>query len=672
MNEPYDVIPYGHMMQEACVSAVRAQSDKRREQLAAVKTRSQALNLVSDVRRRIQRCFGALPKRTPLRARVTGVLERDGYRVEKVIFDSRPDFAVTANLYLPSGTTGRVPGVIGACGHDAAGKGVGNYQAFAQGLVRKGLAVLLYDPLGQGERLQLADLSYPGFVSEPCTEHNMLGNVMQLCGDFLGTWRAWDGIRALDYLLSRPEIDPARVGVTGNSGGGTLATYLSALDDRYTMAAPSCFVTTYRRNIENELPQDTEQNPPGFLAAGLDMADFFIAQAPRPTLLLGQRNDFFDPRGIQETYREIRRIYQILGAGNKIRCFVGPDKHGFWQANREAMYGFFCAQSGIRKSAAEAELQLEDEKDLNCTHSGQVVSESRSRRRVFHFTGQHAETLRKQRTAMDPLTLQKTIARLLAIKIPRAIPEFRVLRPATDPAQNLVFSRYAIETEPGIMAVLSRTDTEARFHLDDGNAARLWVPHMGTRPDRHAARIPATERGRAAFAVDPRGYGESRPLSCGMEEDFLAPYGSDFLYACCGSMLDKPYLGGAVYDILCAIRLLQANGYDDIRLEGRGLGALKAVFAGVLAGDRITSVRLYHPLLSYHELTQVPFRRWPFSAMLPGILKKCDLPDLYRALDGRLELINPWNADMQPWKPAAGRAQARKLGIPARVLRFTK
>ena len=140
---------------------------------------------------------------------------------------------------------------------------------------------------------------------------DMMGNQMQLVGEFFGQWRLWDGIRGLDYLLSRPEADRTRVGVTGNSGGGTMTTYLTAFDDRFTMAAPGCFVTRYFCNLENELPSDSEQIPPGILAAGLDMADFFVAQIPRPTILLGQENDFFDVRGLRATFEELRRLYRI-------------------------------------------------------------------------------------------------------------------------------------------------------------------------------------------------------------------------------------------------------------------------------------------------------------------------------------------------------------------------
>src|SRR6185312_4374268 len=176
------------------------------------------------------RCFGPLPPRTPLNARVTGSLERGAYRVEKVLFESRPGFPVAANLYLPAGT-GKRPAVVGACGHWPDGKAALQYQAFAQGLARQGYVVLIFDPIGQGERLQYPDANLRGTLPPGgVAEHLRAGAQMQLVGEFLGTWMAWDGIRALDYLLTRPEVDPTRVGVTGNSGGGTQTSWLCALD----------------------------------------------------------------------------------------------------------------------------------------------------------------------------------------------------------------------------------------------------------------------------------------------------------------------------------------------------------------------------------------------------------------------------------------------------------
>ena len=220
-----------------------------------------------------------MPEKTPLNPRTTGVVERDRYVIEKVVFESRPGFLVTANLYLPKGRRGPAPGVVGTCGHSNNGKAGETYQSFAQGLARLGYVCLLFDPIGQGERLQYVGAGMPK-VGSGTGEHLYAGNQQFLVGEFVGSWRAWDGIRALDYLLTRPEVDKRHIGITGNSGGGTMTTWLCGLESRWTMAAPSCFVTTFRRNMENELPADTEQCPPRALALGLDHADFIAAMAP--------------------------------------------------------------------------------------------------------------------------------------------------------------------------------------------------------------------------------------------------------------------------------------------------------------------------------------------------------------------------------------------------------
>ncbi|MDO9540977.1 MAG: acetylxylan esterase, partial [Kiritimatiellia bacterium] len=263
---------YPHMVQEYYVDKMRALSSARDQKRREIRTRSDVLKLKAIVRGKLAQSFGKLPEKTPLNARMTGRFEREKYIVEKIIFESRPALCVTANLYIPKGISGKIPCVLGPCGHAAVGKAYPHYQFFAQRLAAKGYLVLLYDPLSQGERTQ-----YPGKegLAQPkgcCQEHNMMGNQMSLIGEFFGKWRLWDGIRALDYLLSRPEADPTRVGVTGNSGGGTLTTYLNAFDDRFTMAAPSCFVTTYLCDLENEVPADSEQIPPNIIKYGLDMA----------------------------------------------------------------------------------------------------------------------------------------------------------------------------------------------------------------------------------------------------------------------------------------------------------------------------------------------------------------------------------------------------------------
>jgi cephalosporin-C deacetylase-like acetyl esterase len=191
------------------------------------------------VREQILKAIGGLPERTPLNARTVATLERDGYRIEKLIFESQPKFYVTANLYLPAAGQPPFPAVLYPLGHELGSKAHEAWQQMLATLARRGYVALTWDTIGQGERIQLysPDL-HDSYLRGSTTEHTILGNQALLTGQAIARYTIWDGIRALDYLLSRKEVDPARVAVTGNSGGGTHTAYLAALDDRLKIAAP--------------------------------------------------------------------------------------------------------------------------------------------------------------------------------------------------------------------------------------------------------------------------------------------------------------------------------------------------------------------------------------------------------------------------------------------------
>ena len=264
-------------------------------EIAAVDSPESAAAHAAEVRAKLALCFEPKPERTPLNATVTGTLERDGYRIELLTYESRPGLLVTANLYLPEATAenpGPHPGVLGVCGHSTVGKADEKYQAFCVELARAGFATLILDPIGQGERFQWpkgepargkGGSEFGGTVGE----HNQLDRLMRPTGQWFGSWRAWDGVRGIDLLAERDDvsIEPF-LGVTGNSGGGTLTCLVSAWDDRVSAAAPSCYVTTLARNLRNELPADAEQCPPRMLALGMDHHSFLV-----PTLLGGGRTD---------------------------------------------------------------------------------------------------------------------------------------------------------------------------------------------------------------------------------------------------------------------------------------------------------------------------------------------------------------------------------------------
>jgi cephalosporin-C deacetylase-like acetyl esterase len=640
---------FGRMMQEYYVARVRDVEQRGHQRRAALQTKADAEAYVREVREKILRSFGPFPEKTPLNPRVSGVLTRDSYRVEKVIFDSRPDFPVTANLYVPTGRSGRLPGVVGTCGHSANGKAAEAYQSFAQGLARQGYVVLIYDPIGQGERLQHVTGEWKPRFGTGVAEHLHVGGRMSLAGEFLGSWFNWDGISALDYLLTRPEVDPRHVGLTGNSGGGTQSTWLCGVEPRFTMAAPSCFVTTFRRNLENELPADTEQCPPAALALGLDHSDYIAAMAPKPVLLMGQEKDYFDARGLEEAHGRLQHLYRLLDAPENIGLFLGADYHGYSQPNREAMYRWFNHATQTGGTGAEPALKLEKDEDLWCTPHGQV-GELRPRT-ILTITAPLVQALAARRRQPEGIQLQQAVTVALQLPPRTGAPDYRILRPSTGRRYPKRFAAtYAVETEPGITAIVYRLADASLLSRPprEGKRALLYVSHQSADAElRHEpliADLIKAEPTLPFFACDLRGLGESQPTT----GDYLAAYGSDYFYATHGIMFDHSYVAQRTFDVLRLIDWLKSCGHDEIHLVANGWGAIPGALGAVLA-EPVTQVTLKHALTGYAAIAEAQDYRWPLSALLPGVLKHFDLPDCYRFLARKnLRQIEPWDALARP------------------------
>lgn len=651
--EPLNRFP--HMVQEYFVAQVRQIERQNERQRAALKTRQDAEAFVRDVQQRIDRCFGPWPEKTPLNPRVTSVVERDAYTIENVIFESRPNFLVTANLYVPKGREFPLPGVVGTCGHSATGKAVEPYQSFAQGLARQGYVVLLFDPISQGERLQYPNADLKSEIGVGVREHLYAGNQQFLVGEFLGSWRAWDGIRALDYLLTRKEVDPQRIGVTGNSGGGTMTTWLCGVERRWTMAAPACFVTTFPRNLENELPADTEQCPPRALAYGLDHQDFLAAMAPKPVIILAKEKDFFDVRGAETAYQSLRRLYRLFDAEDNIGLFVGPTGHGFSQENREAMYRWFNGVTHVSDAQSEPDLTIEKDETIQCTPRGQVCE--MGSKPIYEFTRDKSRAMAKQRPSEFTLAaLQRCVrdALNLSESSETSAPEYRVLRNWRSRGYPKPrWTTYLVETEPGIQAVVYRLGNEQLLSRPQASTKRaiLYVAHLSSdaelRDESLIAELMHADPDTDFYTVDVRGIGESRPDTCD-EDSYFNPYGSDYFYAIHSIMLDRPYIGQRTYDVMRVVDWLRDAGHDEVHLVGKGWGAIPATFAAVLS-DQVSQVTLKNAPTSYSEIAESKTYAWPLSTLVPNILASFDLPDCYRALEPkRLRRIDPWDANAQP------------------------
>ena len=659
---------YPHMVLDAYVRQVRQIDRERAARLAQISTRAEAEAYQGEVREAIVRAFAPRPPKTPLHPKVTGVVEGPAYRIENVTFESRPGCLVTANLYVPNGLEGPAPCVLGTCGHSAEGKAAGLYQGFSARLAHAGFVVLIYDPFSQGERDQYYGLPKSEVPGTGTRAHNMMGKQLELIGEFFGAWRAWDGIRALDYLLSRPEVDPACVGLTGNSGGGTMTTWLWAIEDRFTMAAPGCFVTTFLHNLENELPADSEQCPPGVLGAGLEMADFYIASAPKPVILLGQTYDFFDRRGLKEAHADLEHVYAALGAPDEnLDLFIGPQGHGYSVHNQRAMVEFFCRHAGVPLNQGD-EIDVLDPETLFAAPQGQVIAGGATP--IYELIAQRAQEIEAQRSSPDEETLKAGLARLLALPAERPVPYVRVLRPlrveGAEGKEPDVLARYALETEGHVRAFLWKrcASLEAAqpahpFTLDVEKEVHLCLPHVASQVDldiHHPMGDPlAVSLGASAYALDVRGLGQSLPeegRTEGAYGGFFQPYGMDYMFHAYGLMLGQSYLGRRVYDVLCAMALLGGRGAKSIHLYGRGQGALLALFAALYHAPTVASVTLKNGPTSFVEWTQTPLVTWPAANFVRGMLAVCDLPDCVRVLQERLGLENV--RIVEPWGPAMG------------------
>jgi dienelactone hydrolase len=643
---------FPHMVQEWFVRQVARIENKSDQRRGGLKKKADALAYVKDVQEKIQQCFGPWPEKTPLNARVTGIIERDAYTIEKVIFESRPGFLVTAHLYIPKGRAFPLPGVVGTCGHSATGKNAELYQAFSQGLARQGYVVLIYDPISQGERLQYPNAELKSEIGVGVREHLYAGNQQFLIGEFLGSWRAWDGIRALDYLLSRPEVDPKQVGVTGNSGGGTMTTWLCGVERRWTMGAPSCFVTTFRRNLENELPADTEQCPPRALALGLDHSDFLAVMAPKPVIILAKEKDYFDVRGSETAFQRLQHLYDLLDARDRIKLFVGPTGHGYSQENREAMYQWFNQATRVSDLISEPDIVIEKDETLWCAPQGQVCK--LQSRPIYEYTGASSQALARARARrLSGSVLKRQVRQVLKLRRWNAETKvgYRILRNwAGRDFPKKQWTTYLVQTEPGIRAVVYRLSDERHYSRPPKNAGRaiLYVAHQSSdaelRSEPLITALLEKEPAATLYTCDVRGIGESQPNTCN-QNSFLSPYGSDYFYATHSLMLDRPYVGQRTLDVLRVLQWLSENGHSEIHLVGKGWGALPATFAGLLS-DHVRQVTLKQALTSYTDIAESRNYDWPLSSMVPGVLKRFDLPDCYRMLEAKqLKIIEPCGAD---------------------------
>lgn len=625
---------------------------RRTEAVARLHTQTEWSQRQKEMRGVLQDLVGPFPERTPLNARVVSAHQKDGYRIENVIYESQPGLHVTASLYLPDGRQQPAPAILYCSGHSIPGYRNDVYQHKIVNLARKGFIVLAFDPIGQGERLQYFDpatgKSKVGISSS--IGHIHLGPPAFVAGSPLSRHMIWDGIRSVDYLLTRPEVDPARLGITGRSGGGTQTCYIAALDDRLLAAAPECYVTTFEHLLLSRGPQDAEQNFHRGIARGLDQPDFLMLRAPKPALIIATTRDIFSYTGTLAADEEVRRAYAAFGQEGQLRLASDDADHESTRKNREAMYAFFQDTLELPGDPADEEVELPRAEELRVTETGQV-SVSLGDKGVPELVRREAERLAKalDRRRADPAThLPRVRAAAIELSGHRTDAGYeRSIYSGTYQRNGYVIDKHliAVDSTYAIPVLIMRPDKAtargATLYLhSDGMAVAAaaggWMEQL-------------VRKGHTVVAVDVLGTGELSSSSANYNQWFPgASMREWFGFA----LIGRSVVAAQAADVLRALRFIHDQlGVPPDQVSAVAHGPLGAMLLHVAALEpAFTAVALIEPLVSYRELVSTRFYQTrQVAAAVPSALTAYDLPDLAASLSPRrLLILNPADATGGP------------------------
>jgi cephalosporin-C deacetylase-like acetyl esterase len=579
--------PRGSMLWDWLMRELDEADSRRRERLEAVRTASDLRALGERLRRKLGAAIGVFPERTPLNARRVGVLKRRGYVIEKIIFESRPRYYVTANVYRPDPIASPRPAVIESCGHYREAKAQEDYQRACAGLATKGFVALVFDPMGQGERLMYGD-SGTGTL-----EHVLAGNPCYLVGRTLAHYRIWDAIRALDYLETRPDVDKTRLGMFGHSGGGMMTLLTAPLEPRLGAVMSCCAVTTFYHKTKALLMADPEQIVAGVYADGIDHPEMIAAVGPRAFLIGAVHEDYVPLDGTRRTYEEVRAVFERAGVTDKLGMVETPGEHLLNKGLREACYGWMLKHlAGEPGDPREPDLPVESEQDLRCTPAGRVMDLSGARS-VFDCNRDYARELAAHRTPTD-------LKRLLAL-----------------PA--------AFRLESGIATPSAVT-----------GSGKTLVVLIGPRRNPTLA-ADFAQAGCAVMELDLRGWGETTPQMPGRGAKFSW---EDF-FAYRAIEMGRPLLGMRVLDLVANVEKVRRD-YARVFVAGIEAGGVIALHAAAVS-QSISGVAAVASLASYQEVMEQPVSHQPVATFVPGALAHYDLPQLAASIRPR-----PFVASKEP------------------------
>jgi len=641
-----------NVMYKSSCSLAFIQLQERKEAIAQLHVKSDYLERQKVVRDKLLKLMGPLPEKTPLNARVTGVIKKEDYRVEKVIYESIPGYFVTAALFLPQKRKGKAPAIIYASGHTANGFRSETYQHIIINLVKKGFVVLAIDPVGQGERLQYYNETEGKSRFGSTVEHSYPGAQCYISGYSPAKYFIWDGIRSVDYLLTRKEVDPERIGMTGRSGGGTQTAYTAAVDDRIVAAAPECFITSMEYILKSIGPQDAEQNLVYMISEGIDHGDLLEVRAPRPGLMITTTRDFFSNQGARETFDEVKRFYDGLEAGDHINMVADDAGHASTRKNREAMYAFF--QQYLKNPGDPGDLDVEtfEEKDLWVTETGQLATSLKGET-LYSLNKKNVENqntnlkLRRGSEDIDKhmITVGKDAKQLSGFKYPGSFG--KALFSGRYVKKEYVLEKYLIPGSGDYML-------PAVLYMPVGKRNNEVVLLLDEQGMEHAAGKDSLmiqsmlKQGVSVLIFDVPGIGSLGP---GYLKGDAYIDNTSYNQWFAGILTNKSIVGMRVEDILRIAHFIETDIGEFENISALATGATGSELLHAAAFDKsIQKLCLISPFLSFAEIALEPEYKPAFiPSIVAGAIEKYDLPDLMAALSPRKVLIvNPLSGNGDP------------------------
>lgn len=613
--------------------------------VSKIKTTSAWRVRQTEMKKKLWTVLGPYASKTPLNPAVTSVIQKEDYKVENIIFESQPGYFVTASLFIPNGVVAPAPAILFCTGHSAIAFRRDIYQLPLLNLVKKGFVVLAFDPVAQGERMQYLDeKTGKSHIGGSTHEHSYPAPQALLIGKSVARHFVWDGIRAIDYLATRKEVDMGRIGIHGLSGGGTQAAYIAALDDRIVASAPSGYITGFKRLLESVGAQDGEQNFYHGLAEGLDHADLLEMRAPKPTLVMATTRDFFNIQGTRETVSRVKAAYTTFGKPENISLVEGDYEHGYTQNIREGMYAFFQKSLGLKGTPEELTVNYLTEKELQKTTTGQLATSHKSET-LYSLNLKDVQALdvktrnKKEGTGSQ---LQTAVAQAKIYSGFRA-PDLSDKPVFTGRTQKdgYVIEKYFIKGEgdypiPYLLFIPDKKIDQVMLYLNPAGKADEAKPNGEIEW--------FVGKGITVLAPDLIGTGELAPANS--QGDAIIQ-GVSYNLFFTSTLIGRSILGIQVSDLI-KLNAVLTHQFPQSEILGVAKKEMGPVLLHAAAFDKtIKRVAINESYVSYRSIAGNEFyKSTHVFSLVPGALLSYDLPDLMASLAPRkLLLLNTTNGN---------------------------